>query len=285
MPKDSRDVAITKFQSDIFKEYGYSDNGHKENIETVDDIIGKKAFGAKIVGVVDTNYSFELKDTANMTEAERREYERSWRSYIDLGVHNCLFLTKNYTTFTNNWFLREIFVKLNHDESDLVFLRINEDNSLGKSYFYVSGSYDWGSISKKEFMVMFAYIALGCIGLGIITSWILSIVSFKGKKQALSKMAKKEYDAKESVGLFAPEIFILVISALIINILIWISAAVLFTDMYGAEAPTYMYAEAAPLAIVAVLGEACVILAFAFAGVLMKIKSRFKPRHIDDIHY
>ena len=282
LPNNNNQVAITKFQFDLYRERGYSDRGSEVKIETVDDIIGKEAFGRTIVGVVDTKYSFEYKDTTNMTQNEKREYDRDLETAIYGGVHHCLILYNNRPIRNVNWRISKVYVAMNHNEDDMVFLDINRDHYLEKTKFYAYNGDDWGEVDKVGLRKMFMLIIASCIGLGIITSLILGAVSFKDKKESLIKLVKREYSAKDCVGMFAPEILILVISAIIINIITIGVFVLLFKDL-DAEAPTYLYSGAVPLAIVAMLGELCAILAFAFGGVTLKIKRKFKNQFKDKI--
>lgn len=280
MPESSSEVTITKYLYDLYKIYGFNDNGQLLEINNPEDVIGKVAFDRTIVGILDTKLTTEVLDLRKMSTFEQNKHISDLGCEVGRYIHNSI-IVKDISIMSVEFYGWEVL--LNHDETDMVFY------DMYKEYYMENGHYDaankdsyiWWYYDISEIMSAALPIMLGILVLGIIFSLILLAGSFRDKKKLISILSKKDYDIGDYMELFVPEIVVLLLS-IIIFALIAGFVGVSHLEKYSFFAKKF-FEDNMLLAFGADAVVMVIISIQAFIGVRKKIKKEFnvKPNKDD----
>ena len=274
LPTTSTEVAIPKYYFELFKLYGYQDGNIKIQINNPEDLLGKEFLGLYIVGVVDTKLVLSEDEIRTTVEKDTAKYDYEMRNTI----HNSIFvkLSSPAYKYHSNYAGGAISVVLNHDETDMVFYEINQEQ-YGDDFSCYAYNKDsetiWDAsidLHYKEGRDILKLTTYSAIGLAVISSLLLSIGSFRDKKKIFAKLNKREYEPREFLELFIPEVVIVLVCAAIMNALFW-------GIVHSLSAGDPWFSGVATIAAWgAILGAACVILAMAMLGTYLKINRKYK---------
>ena len=269
LPSDKSEVAITKYLFDLYKTFGYKFNNQKTEVLVFDDVLGKTAFNRTIVGIVDTKVEQEVQDIRNMNKLKKAYTKSLLASEVGYNIHTSVFLydVSDSEVLPSGWMLT-----LNHDSSDMILYE------LRKEYFDSNGKYCpsnkdgvvWSYFLDEETGIVLFPSIVGVVCVGMIFSAILAAGSFRDKKKKLLKMSKGERESIDFMGMFVPEIIIMLLSIALFSIISVIVGADLLIkfDMFIQK----FFESGLVVGLIVDIALICVMGASAYLGVRKKAK-------------
>ena len=280
LPNNRNEVAITKYTFDVYKMFGYN-NGNKVEINEIEDIIGRQVYGRTIVGIVDTNMYIDLKDVRSMNVYERDKYMIALGCETSFGVNNSLFVC--FSQF-DEYYPTGWVVLLNHDESDMVFYEMYNEYYNNRGHFYAENkdSHLWMSYETDAIFPVMIPIILGCLVLANLFSAILAAGSYRDKKKQMQKMKYKEYETRDFMEMFIPELIIMFLLIIIFSIIGGFVGAKFAMDytLFGIK----FFEAGFALGLLADIGALVLLFVSAFFSIRHKIQRKI-GKQIIDRHY